>query len=84
MTAEAPSGFEVFGIISCTRILHLASQRLVGTYGSSQATHTSSNMSDNQVEARELKTDTAAPAWEQSSKDPMKQPLAGSCRAAAG
>lgn len=52
-------------------------------YGTSQAIRASPHtISGNQVEARELKTDIAAPAWKQSRKDPMEQP--GSCRVAAG
>lgn len=85
MEAEAPSGFEVFGITRCTKILQFSRLKTGGHVRYYQATHTSlHNTPDNQIEAKELKTNTAAPAWEQSRKDPMEQPLAGSCRVAAG
>lgn len=52
--------------------------------GTSQATHASLHtLSDNLAEA-ELKSGTAAPAWERSPKDPIEQPLADSRRVAAG
>lgn len=67
------------------RFSNLASWRHMGMYGTSQATCASPHaVANNQVEARELSTEAAAPAWEQSLKDPTEQPLAGSCRVAAG
>lgn len=67
-------------IITC----NLANWRQVGVCGTSQATHASLHtLSDSLAEA-ELKSGTAAPAWEWSLKDLMEQPLAGSRRVAAG